>query len=52
MVATVLSGVWFARNKRVWEGKIVTPAVTMELSAKMIQEWVEANKYKTQSKYG
>lgn len=51
-VATVLSGVWFARNKRVWEGRNVTPAVTMELSAKLIQEWVEANNCKSQSKSG
>lgn len=27
-MATVLSGIWFSRNKKVWEGKIITHAVT------------------------
>ena len=48
-VTNVLSGIWFSRNKRVWEGRIITPAVTMEVSAKTMQEWREANKRKERS---
>lgn len=28
-IATVIWGVWWARNKRVWEGKTMTPAIAM-----------------------
>ena len=43
-IATVLSGIWFARNKKVWENKSITPSISMELSSKLVQEWEEANK--------
>lgn len=41
---TVLWGVWFARNKKVWENKQLTPAVIVEMSYKQIIEWQEALK--------
>lgn len=50
-MVVVLSGIWFARNKKVWEGKDVTPTVTMTLSTKMVQEWEKANKCRSQSSH-
>lgn len=43
-MAIVLSGIWFARNKKVWEGKLIQAAITMDLSSKQVQEWQEAIK--------
>lgn len=42
-MAIVLSGIWFSRNRKVWEGKIITLAVTFDLSSKQVQDWQEAN---------
>lgn len=47
-VATVVWGVWWARNKRVWEGKIMTPKLAMEWSSKQVFDWSEAQKKKVQ----
>lgn len=33
-IATVLWGIWFARNQKVWEGKNITPAMAMDISRK------------------
>lgn len=33
-IATVVWGVWWARNKQVWEGKIMTPEIAMTWSSK------------------
>lgn len=41
-IAMVLWGIWFARNKKVWEEKLLTPKLAVELSMKHIQEWREA----------
>ncbi|KAL8095122.1 hypothetical protein AgCh_036543 [Apium graveolens] len=38
-ICVILWGVWFWRNKRLWEGKVVTPAYAMESSLKMYSEW-------------
>lgn len=38
-IARTLWGIWFARNKRVWEGKQMAPNVSMEIAANMIDEW-------------
>ena len=35
---------WFWRNKKLWEGKVVTPAYAMDSSFKMYSEWLEAKK--------
>lgn len=37
-VCTVLWGIWFWRNKRVWEEKVVTPNIAMENSFKSVQD--------------
>lgn len=41
-IAKVLWGIWFFRNKKVWESKVVTANIAMEWSAKSISEWREA----------
>lgn len=41
-VCSVLYGIWFWRNKQVWEGKVVPGKTAMECSFKMVQEWKEA----------
>ncbi|KAL8094028.1 hypothetical protein AgCh_035786 [Apium graveolens] len=35
----VLWGIWFARNRRVWEEKLLSPMITMDISMKMVTEW-------------
>lgn len=47
-IASVVWGVWWARNKRVWEGKVVTPKIAMDWSYKQIFEWREARRKKDQ----
>lgn len=43
-VAAVLWGVWFARNKRIFENKFMSPTVTMNWSMTQIKEWRDAHK--------
>ncbi|KAL1830932.1 hypothetical protein ACET3Z_000583 [Daucus carota] len=43
-IAVVLYGVWFARNKKIFEEKALTPAGVMSWSRKQVEEWREANK--------
>ncbi|XP_074346813.1 uncharacterized protein LOC141685614 [Apium graveolens] len=38
-MAKILRGIWFARNKRDWDGKIMSPSVAMEISMKMVLDW-------------
>lgn len=35
-VATVLWGIWSARNLKVWENKVVPPELSMQWSAKQV----------------
>lgn len=42
-IATVVWGVWWARNQRVWETKTVTPAVAMQWSARQVNDWKAAH---------
>lgn len=42
LIVKVLWGVWFFRNQKVWENKVVNAAVAMGWSAKTISEWREA----------
>lgn len=41
-IVRVLWGVWFFRNKRVWEGKNVTASFAMDWSSKFISDWRSA----------
>ena len=43
-MVSVLWGVWFARNKRIFENRFMSPATVMAWSAKQILEWQIANK--------
>lgn len=45
-VAAVLSGIWFARNKKVWDGIILNPTIAMNISKKQISEWQETTRKK------
>lgn len=40
----VLSGIWFARNKKNWEEKDVDSSIAMEMSVKQITDWQVANR--------
>lgn len=46
----ILSGIWFSRNKKVWEGKEISATVSIELSTKQVQDWLDANKGKLTDK--
>ncbi|XP_063947247.1 uncharacterized protein LOC135151929 [Daucus carota subsp. sativus] len=39
LIARVLWGIWFFRNKKVWENKTVNDMVAMEWSAKYFADW-------------
>ena len=41
-VCTVLYGIWYWRNKKVWEDKVVPGRVAMDCSIKMLQDWKKA----------
>lgn len=41
-IARMLWGIWFFRNKRVWENRVVTTALAMDWSAKSIVDWRDA----------
>lgn len=42
LIAKVLWGIWFARNQNLWEGKVLTAAIAMDISGKVIKEWQSA----------
>lgn len=46
-IAMVLWGVRWARNKHVWEMKMISTEVAMSQSSKHISEWREAHKRKS-----
>lgn len=48
-IVTILWGIWWARNKRFWEGKVITPDVVMSCSSKQVEDWREAQKRKCHS---
>ncbi|KAK1372922.1 hypothetical protein POM88_029115 [Heracleum sosnowskyi] len=37
--ASLLWGIWFFRNKLVWENKVVTAKVVTDWSSKMVVDW-------------
>ncbi|KAL8093230.1 hypothetical protein AgCh_035211 [Apium graveolens] len=41
-LARTLWGIWFARNRKVWEDKQTPPNVAMEVASKMVDEWQKA----------
>lgn len=43
-ICTVLWGVWFWRNKKVWDDKTVTPAFAMDSCFRIYSEWLDAKK--------
>lgn len=38
-IATVLWSIWFARNKKVWEGAILSPKTAFDLCMKQVLDW-------------
>ncbi|XP_074326804.1 uncharacterized protein LOC141664750 [Apium graveolens] len=42
-VCTVLYGIWYGRNKRVWENKVMSGETVMDICSKMLQDWKNAN---------
>lgn len=48
-IATVIWGVWWARNKQVWDNVVLTTETAMAWSSKQIAEWREAQKRKLDS---
>lgn len=55
-IAAVIWGIWWTRNKMVWEGKRVSPEIAMSWSLRQISEWKTAqdrkNKFSTQLQQG
>lgn len=43
-IVTVLWAIWFARNNKVWEDKLLTSDGVMAWSSRQVKEWQEANK--------
>ncbi|XP_074322969.1 uncharacterized protein LOC141659929 [Apium graveolens] len=41
-ITNVLWGIWFGRNKKLWEGKYLSPSAVVELNARQITEWKNA----------
>lgn len=41
-IATILWGIWSARNQKVWESKTITAQTAIEWSKKIVTEWQEA----------
>ena len=43
-VASVLWGIWYGRNKRVWDDKLISPAIATDWSMRAVKEWQQAQK--------
>ncbi|XP_074362434.1 uncharacterized protein LOC141702707 [Apium graveolens] len=41
-ICTLLWGVWFWRNKRVWEGRVINPVLSMDGAFNSVSEWKKA----------
>ena len=41
-IKKALWGIWFVRNKQVWEEQKMNPTVAMEVVSRMVAEWVAA----------
>ncbi|XP_074326797.1 uncharacterized protein LOC141664743 [Apium graveolens] len=51
-ISQVLWGIWFLRNKSIFEGKTMTPEAIMGWSKKQIMDWQAANKRSPDTKNG
>lgn len=51
-IATALWGIWYARNKSIWENKYIPSSVVMQSSKKQIDEWHEVQKRRIQNSTG
>lgn len=49
VVEKVLWGIWYFRNRKVWDDKVVTNVVAMDWSTKSISDWKVAKKNKLQN---
>ncbi|XP_074337480.1 uncharacterized protein LOC141674673 [Apium graveolens] len=49
-ISQVLWGIWFLRNKSIFEGKTMTPEAIMVWSKKQILDWKPTNKRSTDAK--
>lgn len=38
-IVTVLEGIWFGRNKKIWEGKQLIISLVVDLSSREINDW-------------
>lgn len=47
LIARVLWGIWFFRNKKVWENKVVNSRIAMDWSAKYFSDWKLAKESRT-----
>lgn len=45
-IVTILWGIWYWRNKRVWDDKLGSPSLAMDWSSKVVSEWKQAIKDK------
>ncbi|XP_074377163.1 uncharacterized protein LOC141718682 [Apium graveolens] len=43
-IVTIMLGIWFWRNKKVWEDKTITADLAMEMSFRYVVEWRKARK--------
>ncbi|KAL8156888.1 hypothetical protein AgCh_001842 [Apium graveolens] len=41
VIATVLWGIWYARNSNVWDQRVLSPTVAMEGSKRQVSDWKE-----------
>lgn len=41
-IAMTLWGIWFFRNKKVWEGRVVSATFAMDWSLNQLKVWQEA----------
>lgn len=41
-IAIVLWGIWSWRNKKVWEGKVVSQTLAVDGSTKIVRDWRQA----------
>lgn len=47
-IVEVFWGVWYWRNKRVWEGKVVTAGIATDWSSTIIKDWQKAKECRLQ----
>lgn len=48
-ICITLWGIWFWRNKKVWDAKSVTPEFAMDISFRVYSDWLEVKKHQMSS---